>query len=290
VIAPVQIPDSEKRFRTGAEFVYWVGLPLVFGLMIGWFRVGYVDADVKLAVLSFWVGFVLFSWCSCGLYTWFAKILLRPWQPSLWFLTLFGTLVIGLVNVYPMNQLLILGQAYLPQQAVPMGPMVPEWSGRFLAIYLSAVLPGALLWTGINLLYDRVLGIPRFRYSDTVAGVEATPANQLSVAPDLPVANSALLRRLGSENRGELLALQAQEHYVMVYTDKGSELLSYSFGNALLDVAPGSGIQVHRSWWVAAHAVERMERVADKWQLQLNNELTVPVSRSYVSEAKRAFN
>ena len=49
-------------------------------------------------------------------------------------------------------------------------------------------------------------------------------------------------------------------------------------------------MQVHRSWWVAAHAVERMERVADKWQLQLNNELTVPVSRSYVSEAMRAFN
>jgi hypothetical protein len=274
----------------GAEFVYWVGFPLVFGLMIGWFRVGFVAADVKLAVLSFWGGFVLFSWCSCGLYTWLAKILLQPWQPSLWFLTLFGTLVIGLLNVYPMNQLLILGQTYLPQQAVPMGPMTPELSGRFLMIYLSAVLPGALLWTGINLLYDRVLGIPRFRYTPVGPIVAADGANCQGELPVIPVVDAGIMRRLSSENRGELLALQAQEHYVMVYTDKGSELVSYSFGNALHDVAPGSGMQVHRSWWVAAHAVERMERVADKWQLQLNNELTVPVSRSYVSEAKRAFN
>jgi hypothetical protein len=289
VTEPSQTPDSEKRFRIGAELIYWVGVPLVVGLMIGWFRVGYIAADVKLAVLAFWAGFVLFGWCSCGLYTWLAKVLLKPWQPQLWFLTLFGTLVIGLINVYPMNQLLLMGQAVLPQQAVPVQPMVPELSGRFLAIYLSAVLPGALLWTGINLLYDRVLGIPRFRYGATAGPVAPMPVSEQQNDASVTFAAPAILRRVSEENCGDLLALQAQEHYVMVYTENGSELINYSFGNALEDLDPQAGMRVHRSWWVAFDAVANMERVDDNWQLQLKNGLTAPVSRSHVSAARKAF-
>ena len=282
-------PISERRFRIGAECIYWLGVPFVVGLMIGWFRVGFVDAEVKLAVLAFWIGFVLFSWCSGGLFTWLAKILLKPWSPSLWFLCLFGVLVIGLVNVWPMNQLLIFGRSFLPQEAVPLGPMHPELTGRFLMIYLSAVVPGALLWTGINLLYDRVLGIPRFRYADSPALPSGVMTESTTPVPVVQKAEPAILRRLRDANRGKLLALQAQEHYVMVYTDRGDELITYSFGNALQDLEPNAGLRVHRSWWVAADAVERMERIADKWQLLLKSGQTVPVSRSYVNAAKKVF-
>ena len=276
-----------SRARLGAELIYWLGVPLVVGLLIGWFRVGGLDPQAKLAVAGFWAVFVLYGWCTNAVYTWLAKVLLKPWQPPLWFLTLFGALVIGVVNVVPMNQLLLLGQANLPLAVVPMAPLRIELSASFLMFYLAAVLPGALLWTGVNGLYDRVLGIPRFRYGPAPA---AAPAAAPVLQPgEPPPAAPAILRRVADENRGELLALHAQEHYVMVYTSRGSELINYSFGNALQDLEPGLGMQVHRSWWVARDAVTEMERAADKWQLQLKNGLEVPVSRSHVNAAKQAF-
>jgi DNA-binding LytR/AlgR family response regulator len=47
---------------------------------------------------------------------------------------------------------------------------------------------------------------------------------------------------------------------------------------AELDGVPG--LQVHRSWWVAGEAVERVEKEGERMRLRLVNGMTVPVARS----------
>lgn len=86
------------------------------------------------------------------------------------------------------------------------------------------------------------------------------------------------MERVRADRRGALLALEAQGHYLRVYTDAGSDLILYRFSDAVLDVAGDDGAQVHRSWWVASRAIG-VHRHRD--HLQLVNGIEVPVSRSF---------
>lgn len=49
-----------------------------------------------------------------------------------------------------------------------------------------------------------------------------------------------------------------------------------------------AGVQVHRSWWVASNAVERVERDGDRHVLVLRGGLRAPVSRTYGQAARKA--
>ncbi len=46
------------------------------------------------------------------------------------------------------------------------------------------------------------------------------------------------------------------------------------------------GLQVHRSWWVAADAVIDAERDGRNWRLRLSNGLIVPVARNRIAATR----
>ena len=48
------------------------------------------------------------------------------------------------------------------------------------------------------------------------------------------------------------------------------------------------GMQTHRSWWVAHDAVVKIVKDGRKTQLILSNDLTVPVSRSFLVKVSAA--
>ncbi|TXL74433.1 LytTR family transcriptional regulator [Vineibacter terrae] len=115
----------------------------------------------------------------------------------------------------------------------------------------------------------------------------AGPAQE---APTLPVAAAPagnFLRRLPPELGRDLLALEMEDHYARVHTMRGSTLILMRLRDAVAELGGGSGLQVHRSWWVARDAVADVERAAGKLTLVLRNELRVPVSKTY-REAVRA--
>ncbi|MFT7561572.1 MAG: hypothetical protein ACI93R_003501 [Flavobacteriales bacterium] len=96
--------------------------------------------------------------------------------------------------------------------------------------------------------------------------------------------NSALHSRLSSKLKdATILALEAEDHYVMVHCDKGKELLLMRFSDAVLALND-LGLRVHRSWWVASNAIEKFERCDAKHLIHLNNGFIVPVSRRYQKE------
>ncbi len=90
------------------------------------------------------------------------------------------------------------------------------------------------------------------------------------------------LDRLPSELGRNILAVEAQEHYVRVYTDRGDDLVLYRFGDVVRDLnALGLGMQVHRSYWVSERAIKDVQRAGKSYRLTLSNDLEVPVSVSY---------
>ncbi|MGH8219691.1 MAG: LytTR family DNA-binding domain-containing protein [Steroidobacteraceae bacterium] len=78
-----------------------------------------------------------------------------------------------------------------------------------------------------------------------------------------------------------LLALEAQDHYVRVHTDRGASLVLMAFGTALSKVAHLDGRRVHRSWWVARFAIAGVERGDGRATLSLQGGARAPVSRRF---------
>jgi DNA-binding LytR/AlgR family response regulator len=77
-----------------------------------------------------------------------------------------------------------------------------------------------------------------------------------------------------------------EDHYVRVHRPGGSTLELMPLQDAISRYGRG-GLQVHRSWWVAADAVVDAERYGRNWRLRLSNGLVVPVARNRVAAVRR---
>jgi hypothetical protein len=109
------------------------------------------------------------------------------------------------------------------------------------------------------------------------------------IAAPLPEAEAAFRRRLSAKRRGaRLLAIEAHDHYLKVHTDAGAELITLRFADALEELAHAHGWRVHRSWWVAADAVESVRWRRGAGEVRLLGGLVAPVSRTHAPVLKQA--
>lgn len=109
------------------------------------------------------------------------------------------------------------------------------------------------------------------------------------VEPPLPEAEAAFRRRLSARRRtARLIAVEAHDHYLRVHTDAGSELITLRFADALAELERAHGFQTHRSWWVAADAIEAVRWRKGAGEAQLPGGLTAPVSRNMAPALREA--
>ncbi|WP_253189308.1 LytTR family DNA-binding domain-containing protein [Brevundimonas sp. LM2] len=112
---------------------------------------------------------------------------------------------------------------------------------------------------------------------------------RMIIAPPLPEAEAAFRRRLSARCRtARLIAIEAHDHYLKVHTDAGAELITLRFADALEELGRAHGWRVHRSWWVAADAVEAVRWHRGRGEIRLLGGLTTPVSRTYRPVLKAA--
>lgn len=102
------------------------------------------------------------------------------------------------------------------------------------------------------------------------------------------VAAPSFLKRIPLHLGRDMLALEAEDHYLRVHTTKGSALILCRLRDALDELDGIDGLQVHRGWWVARSAVATCERRDGRAVLALRNGLAVPVSRSFRPVVKAA--
>jgi DNA-binding LytR/AlgR family response regulator len=164
---------------------------------------------------------------------------------------------------------------------------------EIVEIYFQIVLIGS----GVALIAVAAFS-PR---SERAAPVIAEPA--LSYADDecsrpadmrhrdvLPGADGRLIGRIPLAQRGRILCLAMEDHYVRVHTDRGSALVLLRLSDAIAEAeAATPGRQVHRSWWVSDEAVERFERAGRTGQVHLQGGIRVPVSQRYLKSVDDAW-
>jgi len=173
---------------------------------------------------------------------------------------------------------------------------LPELFGLAAAVAL-ACLPVTLIVRGVTLaLHPGRAGPswPVLYFSVLVVSAPAGVAMQLTgrrraaEAAEPPAAPPRLLERLPPRLRAELLALQAEDHYVRIHTAAGSTLLLMRMSDAVAELDGLAGMRVHRSWWVASGAVAGARAEGRRAVIVLTNGLEAPVTREQVPLVRRA--
>ena len=115
--------------------------------------------------------------------------------------------------------------------------------------------------------------------SDPAPADEASPAPP--PPPALPELPALLSEKLPQRLRGaRLIAIEAEDHYLRIHTDGGSDLVLMRMSDACALIDDAAGMRVHRSWWVAKAAVEGQARAGSRVELAVKGGLMVPVSRA----------
>ena len=145
-------------------------------------------------------------------------------------------------------------------EGLTLGAFTQEWTSIAPAV--------TLVWLGLNAA--RFLRLPTSTMLPPLAGTESL----------VPETSASFLGRLPPDRRGTLVALSAELHYLRVYTTRGEALVLCNFGDALAELDPDLGVQVHRSHWVARAFVAGVRRHKTRLWVVTATGLELPVSRS----------
>jgi LytTr DNA-binding domain len=115
----------------------------------------------------------------------------------------------------------------------------------------------------------------------------ATPPVPTTIA-EPQIIRAKLVQRLPGRLGSDILCLQMEDHYVRVHTSLGQEMILMRMRDAIAEMEGIDGIQVHRSWWVARHAVTSAKRDGKSATLTLSTKAEVPVARDRVTDLKAA--
>ncbi len=176
--------------------------------------------------------------------------------------------------------------------AMFFGPRTFGLSGAITMFVAVFVVTAAI--TSINYLVGRssptvpapVAGEVPAVAPEPVTAEAPAPAARSSAAPVPP--RPRLADRLPPHLRAtDLIALEAEDHYVRVHTAAGSDLLLLRFTDAIAELDELHGARTHRSWWVARSAVRSATRADSRGELTLDNGIVAPVSRSALAVLQR---
>lgn len=179
---------------------------------------------------------------------------------------------------------------------------------RVLVAGLSAGIPVAALVIAVNLLAFPSYGMEPLAllsiavYSIVISLVVSlvfglteakTPgavvtAAQSAATTDAEPPRPRLLDRLPVQTRGALISISVSDHYVDVVTSRGSALVLMRLGDAISEADGVPGLQIHRSHWVALGGVKSVRRENGKPVVETTAGKTLPISRTYLPEAKAA--
>lgn len=178
-----------------------------------------------------------------------------------------------------------------------LGPRLPDRPSTDVALaaggglILNATLPLEIAWVyravGIAVAFDWLsLWLLAVLISVVISTVIAAiswrrpPTSAETPAPAPPPSSAAPLRGLALKaDLSRLMAITTEDHYLRLHMEGGERpLILYRFGDAVADLAPIDGLQIHRGAWVATRAVRGAERQGRRCWLILADGTRLPVS------------
>ncbi len=135
-----------------------------------------------------------------------------------------------------------------------------------------------------TLLFIGPISLAAIKFSAT-GTTEDEPSN---LTASTPVTEQKFLNRLSPQLGTDLICLTMEDHYIRVYTTQGNELIHMRMSDAMEELQAYSGVQVHRSWWVASAAIKNVTKEQRRYTVHLTNDLSAPIARNRVAAMKDA--
>ncbi len=248
------------------ELLIMALIGLVFGFL-GPFGTYAMPVALRLA---YWVGFIIIGYAifrpvsiSAG---WLRESIAMPF----WTAELLATAIAALPLTF------LIGFAMSGMRFDPS-----LWGDRFLLLYLQCALIGFGIFLFMRLLFG-----PDSPENENDA-VRETKLPEIEPEPEkiAPVQTKLHDRLSGFPDR--IIALGVEDHYVRVHSAERTEMLLLRLSDAIKEMEPMEGMQVHRSWWVARDAILTSKRDGRNLRLSLSGGLEVPVSRANVTKLKQ---
>lgn len=195
---------------------------------------------------------------------WFA--MLNPWL---------ALAISGVIGASLFAPIALLIDIWLEAQPVTVftDEILDEWT--------SVVPPVAICWLALNAPW--MLGY-RLEKSAAQNAQASQPVDEVDAMAD---SQPAFMMLVPPEKRGRLLMLKSELHYLQVVTDKGNALILHNLVDAIDQLPADQGITVHRSYWVALDAIEKLDKQGRQGELSLHDGQRIPVSRNRMAEVSR---
>lgn len=87
----------------------------------------------------------------------------------------------------------------------------------------------------------------------------------------------------------EIVSMSMQDHYVEVTTTVGRQLILLRLGDAMDEVQPVPGLQLHRSHWAARAHLRGLEKDGARHFATLSDGRRLPVSGTYLDAVQQAL-
>lgn len=261
---------------------FYVGVPLVvavYGALNNW---QLIDIAGYAPALAFYAAHAFPPWWTTCVLTSLAMLTLAPWKPNPYILMLIGSLAAAVLTLPYINWLTAAWQSRWPVEQLDR-QIAPLFSVEFWRFTASATV----VWLAANFVFDRFLGLPRYRYviprgydfhdptpADTVDKVSESARG----SRDKPGFMQRMPVDLGLD---DILAIKAEQHYIRVFTANRDYMLLHRFSDAVHELGTDIGMQVHRSYWVNRKAIARIKPRTKKFQVELVTGERVPVSTPY---------
>ena len=222
----------------------------------------------------------------------------RPW---------WATLLAGIAGSWCFAPAALGLESLLGLEQAPDGDALDLWAARWglagglMAEAAELTLPVAATWLVINLPWLLRLDFTELRPEEgppssgevrNEAGGEDEVDHSAEtippkMPPEAPPPTSGFLAELPQNLGLDLIALTSQLHYLEVHTARGRALVLYNLRDAVQDLEDQlTGLQIHRSHWVADRHVRRLVQRGRNWACELSSGLELPISRRRVAEAK----
>lgn len=289
----------------GRGLALLLGAPVAIGLLLGWGRAGQLAPQLSyFGAVGYWVGFSLGIWWLMAGCTQLVAVLLRRRIASVAVVALLGGVLATLLT----RPFAFLYSGWVLElaniQTLGKGVSLALWPRSLDSMWLAIIRSAEWIatWVAANLVASRWRGDSRLDGDatesskaglvspgelSTAVTVPPSPASGSVPLPAIGASEPAFLARARKPLGTHLVALQAQDHYIRVFTTVGDELLLYRFSDALREAGEASGVRVHRSWWIASNAIRRVIQRGPRIAVELTNGMRVPVSRTFVESLRR---
>lgn len=288
-------PDSPGRWA-----IFYILMPLLMAVPLGWFGAGIASQMTRPVGLLLWSVICCLSWWTSDLGTRALGLSLGRWRPH-WMLLLVGGFAINLVLARYYTPTVL--AALLGGGLVERTPMVLDYLSvernlldlHYVFSLAGSAVPGLLFWLAGNVAFERygrtadvrpIVALPTHDSPDVVAALQAKtvdaglPAepSYLPPEPSSQPADPAVspvprffqrLSRLAGLHVDELVAVEAEDHYVRVHSTRGKELVYYRFRDALEELDGVPGLQIHRSAWVGRRHIRALDGRGRKLEVVL---------------------